>query len=173
MEIGITWENKLVYNKEIKINKKAVKTGLVIAGVGFVGVALAMILIPPTATFAFTTSGVGSFTATDIGSTAYDVAKMTNKNGKLINDTILNTAQAKDIKSVFDLLFKGYDMSNTLAYEGVPAFAKEASNAISGVTSQLTPQNARAILDSLIERKATYSQGEVDLIKTLIDCITN
>lgn len=177
MEIGITWENKLVYNKEIKVNKKAITTGLVIAGVGVAGIVIAMTLIPPTSTFAFTTSSVGSFTAADIGSTTYNVAEMTNKNGKIINDVILNSAQGKDLKMVWDYLISSYkntkDLTDVMFFEGIPAFSKEVSSSISSVSSQLTPDTLRNVFDALIDRKATYSQSEVDLIKTLRDCMFN
>lgn len=148
MEIGITWENELVYNKEIKINKKAIKIGGVIVGV--LGVALLVSFMPGTTAYALDT---------------------TNKNGELIKNTVLNTAQGKDAKYIWELLSSA---NNDIVYnKGILNYSKDTIPDIYDMAKGLDAKKLNTILDSLIDRYATYAQGEVDVIKVLKSCILN
>lgn len=167
MEIGITWENKLVYNKEIKVNKKAIKNGLVITGVGVISIALLMAIMPTTRAYAFPLNG------------GYDIAQ-TNKNGQVIMDAIKNTAQYKDL----ELFFKCYDSyfevgGKTLRniFTGYPggydSLTKDAVEVFSKVSSEINIANADSLFEALLERMATYPRSEVEVIKLLKNCIFN
>lgn len=165
MEIGITWENKLVYNKEIKVNKKAIKNGLIITGVGVISIALLMAIMPTTKAYAFPLNG------------GYDIAQ-TNKNGQVIKDAILNTAQAKDLELVWDLIKKYFEtadhISDTLIYEGgFSTLTKDAVEVFSKVSSEINIGNADSLFEALLERKASYPRSEVEIIKLLKNCIFN
>lgn len=156
MEIGITWEDKLVYNKEIKINKKAVKTGLIITGIGIACVALSIALTPPVATYALSLDSA-------------EVISEATGNSKLIFDTLKNSAQFKDFQDLFQCTFNNMsDANKILVNDGIKAFMASWEEVAGDTLSKMDPETIKTLIS---ERSITYIQSEKELFDVLKQCM--
>lgn len=165
MEIGITLDNKLVYNKEVKITKKVIRNGLIIIGVGAVGIALAVALNRPTEVYAFTLDTVGDG--------FFDIAEKSTTNSKMLFDTFKNTAQYQDFKALYEFTYgKALTTKDILIRKDlfIELFENNAKS-FGSVVGQFDENAIQSVCTALAERKVPYNQGFSSMVEAIMRCM--